>query len=313
MIAGVCERDLDLLFLEELSCNASFREFVFQHAGLDAGNSHVVRASRSVTESSGESDLEVTLRRADGLLARLLIENKLDAGFQPRQAERYRERAAAYVANGECSHVATLLVAPERYIATVETSAFDALLSYEAIRAHLVADLSIGTRRDYKAALLSSAIEKGLLGYQPEADAPVTSFWRAYWQLASLTSPELAMPEPVAKPAKAGFATFRPVALPKRVSICHKFHHGNVDLELAGWGDRLPDLVRHLGPYLLQGMELAQANKSAAVRIRVPRLHTASPFSSQHDGAVAGLAAARQLLDWFTREYPNFTFLVASA
>jgi len=43
---------------------------------------------------------------------RILIENKLDAAFQPQPAERYRQRGDAYFQNGECDRWVTVLLAP---------------------------------------------------------------------------------------------------------------------------------------------------------------------------------------------------------
>jgi len=43
---------------------------------------------------------------------RILIENKLDAAFQPQPAERYRTRGDAYFQNGECDRWVNVLLAP---------------------------------------------------------------------------------------------------------------------------------------------------------------------------------------------------------
>jgi hypothetical protein len=112
-VSGVCERDLDLLLLEELYSSPAFRSFVSNTAGFpELAEESLTSVFRSVTHSSGESDLELYLELADGQRAVLLIENKIDASLQPAQAERYKQRAGACVASGDVDTARTLLVAP---------------------------------------------------------------------------------------------------------------------------------------------------------------------------------------------------------
>src|SRR5690606_27780257 len=91
-------------------------------------------ARRSVTDSTGESDLGVLLADSEGAKVRLLIENKVNAMLQPRQAERYRERGSACLASGGCSRYLTAIVAPERYFGSGDgAKGFGGKVSYEAI------------------------------------------------------------------------------------------------------------------------------------------------------------------------------------
>ena len=235
----------------------------------------------------------------DGVLT-LLLENKVDAQFQPNQAQRYRLRGEAYRAAGKCSRYRTVLIAPTSYLGgDGALHGFDATVTYEAVRDWFLAQDSLGTRRHYKASLLSAAIVKSKLGYNPVADAPVSDFWHQYWQLANECAPELEMPEPTAKPARAGFVYFRPLALSKRCAIVHKLRHGNVDLQLAGLAPRVPALGQRLAGVLSPAMTLAKAGKSAAVRLRVPILDTGAEFNRQTEVALGGLAAASTLLAWY--------------
>src|SRR4051812_47031879 len=115
-IAGVSERDVDLLLLEEFQSSTSFRKlFLSRCPKLSDNVGLFTAASRSVTHSSGESDLEVDFLSADGVKTRLLIENKVRAGFQLQQAERYHLRGASYIAAGVCAAYHTVIVAPRRY------------------------------------------------------------------------------------------------------------------------------------------------------------------------------------------------------
>jgi hypothetical protein len=229
----------------------------------------------------------------------LLIENKVGAGFQRQQALRYQDRGAGYVAQGHCAAFHTILVAPERYFGGAETAkGFSGRVTYEQVLGWFEGAEELGERRIYKTALLRSAIEKGTRGYQPEEDRWVNEFWQSYWRLASDHAPELEMQEPRGKPSGATFISFRPPSLPGDVDICHKLTFGCVDLQLGGMGRRLNEVRSVLGSRFEDGMALARANKSAAVRIQVPKLDPRRPFSEQEQDACEGLAAAKRLLAW---------------
>ena len=299
-IAAVCERDLDLLLLEEAIASSSFQEWLIRQAGLQLFQCTLLSAKRSVTQSNGESDLELTFASAAGETVRLLLENKIGASFQPDQALRYAERSGVYLAQGECGTVRTMLLAPNRYFGE-QTGAlgFDSRVSYEDLRSWFANAPEAGPRRLYKLRLIDAAIEKGSLGYQPIADAPVTDWWRSYWELALHLTPELEMKEPSAKPARAGIIYFRPLVLPRGVEVCHKLAQGNVDLQFNGWGARAADFRKAVIEALETPMSVAGAAKSAAIRLKVPEVNTCLPFQGQQNAAEAGLANAARLLRWY--------------
>ena len=237
-VAGVVERDIDLLLLEEFLSSELFSRWFIQNALHPPGRSNdlgqVRRAGRSVTQSMGESDLEIVFEAADGSRTYLLIENKVNAVFQPAQAERYHLRGRTYIERGDCTAVYTVLIAPERYFGSSNTcQGFDGRLSYEALHDWFLDQHGMGPRRIYKAGILAAAIEKAHYGYQAEADAPVTTFWRAYWELAVTEAPGLQMDMPPPKPAGAGFVRFRPAGIAAPVSLIHKLPRGCVDLQVT--------------------------------------------------------------------------------
>jgi len=103
-IAGVSERDIDLLLLEEFQSSLSFQDwFVKLALGSSVRLGKVIRAERSVTDSTGESDLEIDFAGHDNSITRLMIENKVKAGLQPLQAHRYLLRGQKYLERGRCS------------------------------------------------------------------------------------------------------------------------------------------------------------------------------------------------------------------
>lgn len=305
-IASVAERDIDLLLLEEFAASPAFARWFADRAGLPAGALEVASAFRSVTESIGESDLEIRFRASNGTCS-LLVENKIGASFQPRQAERYQERGRSYRERQLCQHFVTVLVAPSKYVGKDPESrkGFDAVVTYEELRSWFAEHKELGARSTYKQRLLTLAIEKAVFGYQLVEDAPVTDFWRAYWLLSLREAPELEMEEPVAKPSGAGFIYFRPSVLPREVAIVHKLRHGYIDLQFAGMAGQLPRLRSAFGSALLPGMKIERAAKSGVVRQKVAPLNTNRELQSQEGEVLACLRIARDLLHWYLRVRPS--------
>jgi hypothetical protein len=303
-IAGVSERDVDLMLLEEFQSSPKFQQwFASQTIGASFKISGCPRARRSVTQFTGESDLEIDLAADTSAITRLMIENKVNAGLQPLQAQRYIDRGREYVANGECAAFHTVIVAPSRYFGESGGSkGFEYCVTYEQIHDWFQQAIELGDRRYYKLALLSSAIEKGTLGYQPEEDASVTNFWLEYWQLALLRAPKLEMKKPDVKPSGSGFVHFtRPQEFLRGVDIVHKLKFGYVDLHLRGMGQKL-NLVREIFSTALEtDMAVEQAAKSAAIRIHVPKIRADQDVSNQFNQICIGIDTAERLREWFLR------------
>ena len=303
-ISGVSERDIDLMLLEEFQSSSTFRQW-FTHQTLGRGFriSGCPRAARSVTHSTGESDLEIDLAADTGAITRLMIENKVGAGLQPLQAQRYIDRGREYVANGACGEFLTVIVAPARYFGDSEASkGFECRVTYEQIHDWFQQATELGDRRHYKLTLLSSAIDRGTLGYQPEEDAPVTNFWQEYWHLALERAPELEMKRPGVKPSGSGFVAFHhPKGFPRGVDIVHKLKFGYVDLQLRGMGHQLNAVRNEFRSGLEQDMTIEQAAKSAAIRIHVQKVRADHGMPQQLDNVTLGIDTAERLRKWFLR------------
>lgn len=309
-ITGVSERDIDLMLLEEFLSSLAFQNwFITTALGSDVLRVKVVRAERSVTDSTGESDLEIDFLNQDSSITRLMIENKVKAGLQPQQAHRYLLRGQNYLDQGQCSVFYTVIVGPARYFGDSESNkGFGHRITYESIYDWFKQNPDIGDRRNYKMALLQSAIDRGTLGYQPETDHPTTDFWYVYWELTYDRAPELEMKEPKDKPSGSGFVHFRPPTLPRGVDIVHKLIFGYVDLHLRGMGKHLTKVKRLLDPFLEDGMKVESAAKSAAVRIQVPKLKPHASISEQLENACVGIDTAERLRIWFLKHKKQLPF-----
>jgi hypothetical protein len=141
------EHHIDFLLEEEFASNPSFLEF-FVAAAIESSNpgaANIVsplippphrqwncRAVRSVTTDAGESDVLVVYQSADPVAPRvaILIEDKIRASFQHRQAERYKERGEAGKGK-DWDAFWTALIAPKKY--AHNSASFDAYISLETL------------------------------------------------------------------------------------------------------------------------------------------------------------------------------------
>lgn len=177
------EARLDLLLAEELSVDHDLTRWFLAEAGawrdrpaLPAGEVEGVRARVNYwdgglgipSEAQGETDVDLTLRWADGSELAVLIEDKVWALFQDRQPERYVARARA---RGGVA----VLVAPASYLAThpEDGTLFDGAVSVDEIlariRAHPPASDPVSVRRaNWRARLFEELI-------RPRWQTPVTS------------------------------------------------------------------------------------------------------------------------------------------
>ena len=93
-------------------------------------------------------------------MRRALVENKIDAMFQPRQPERYKERAAQIIAKDGEALAFCVLVAPSEYMKTGSDDFihFDAIVTYENV-ARAIEKVAT-PRSQYRASLISRALKR---------------------------------------------------------------------------------------------------------------------------------------------------------
>jgi len=300
-VPDVCERDIDLLLLEEFVASPDFRSWFLSQVGIDP-SCELADARRSVKTANGESDLEIVLQGTKGT-AKVVIENKIDAAFQPNQPQRYMERAAEYKSSGKYQEVVTVIMAPEIYFGEPEENyEFDARVTYEDVLQWFSAPERRTPRTGYKLTLLRAAIDRGRSGWQLIPHPNVGQFWRSYWQLTERIARQLSMPVPKSDiPAGSHFIVFRPAALPGNVKLKHKVAYGHVDLEFRDMGNRLAELERLYGAALPPGARIEKAAKSAVVRLRVEPIEmTNADFAANEVVVRKGIEAAALLLDWFS-------------
>lgn len=304
-VEAVQERDIDLLILEELKCNSKFTGWILSETIDLRKNYEFIGAWHSLSQVGlGESDLAFKIKTKSELIL-FLIENKIDADFQPDQANRYRQRGQKRVDNGECEVFYTILIAPKNYI--TQNDDFDFYIEYEAIKDWFLTHSGLGKRATYKAEVLEIAIEKQRRGYTAIVDESATKFWWAYYGYANENYPHLKMKKPQAGlPKGSSFITFEPsgIGLGKRDVIIHK-GYGVVDLQLFGKGDEISSLVEKFQGTLSGDMEIVKANKSASIRIEVVAIDVTKEFSKQKEIIANALGKADRLYHWAKKNNLN--------
>ena len=138
-IDGVPEREIDLLLLMALHCSPGFRAFIASKT-VGPGDFEFLGAWRGVFDNLGECDLLALIRDAKGRRIAVMVEDKIDASFQPNQASRYRLRGDQGIALDRWERFITCLCAPKAYAEPIgKGDAWDTVLTYEEIEASLEA------------------------------------------------------------------------------------------------------------------------------------------------------------------------------
>lgn len=227
MLPRLYERDIDVLLQEELLFNENVRNLFAEKIGL-GGSLRIVRCDLSVYDANtGETDVlaSYSTRTSKGVV---LIENKIDAAFQPQQPERYRIRADSLKAkNG--GDAFTVLMAPSAYLRSTEQqfAIFDAGVTYEDFANAVGAEAS--ERAHHRAALVRRAIEYARSSFVVVPAPEVTAFWMRIFEIADRNFPELQMPRPKEKGAYSNWIIFK-ADLPRKITIDWKVTKGAVEL-----------------------------------------------------------------------------------
>ena len=130
-LVSVEERDVDLLLMEEFHVTEEFTAWFCAQLGLR--NATPIAAWHSVSDAEGETDLLLQVI-VDGRKIGVMIENKIGAPEQDRQADRYHLRGRRYCEEGKFHNYVTVICAPERYLTGLpDKSPYHHRVSYESI------------------------------------------------------------------------------------------------------------------------------------------------------------------------------------
>ncbi|HEY5331606.1 MAG TPA: PD-(D/E)XK nuclease family protein [Acidobacteriaceae bacterium] len=310
------ERDIDLLLAEEFWVSPDFAKwFLAQTLNFAETDAQVEEVFVSKGDAAGESDLVIIYRMpsGEGRFA-LLIEDKIDAIFQPRQLERYRIRVATELARTAPNYIKAEIIvcAPQNYEdAYREEIKPVTFISYEAI-AGFFRDQKPNSRRDeYRAHFIEMASKKRITAAAATTyDKMTDDFWDSVYTVATDDFPELGMK--TAKYAKGTtWISFRPhgmPSMPKMVKIDLKGASGFVDLTFNHTS--CPIFQPVVKPILEEEMKVHQTGRASAIRICVDPFSVVENFEHMRMPVRKALEASAQLVRFYSN---NREFLDTAA
>ena len=310
-INGVQERDIDLLLLEEFGSSSNFCTFFLEATG-HSSELTLEKAEVSVTGTDGrESDLVVWFKENDRTWV-FLIENKINAPMQEKQVEDYLKRGKNYVDEGKADDYRVVLSAAKGYIEEHQSEAekFHHTIRYEQVAEWIDRSDIPAARKTYKSALIRTAIEKqgekGDWGVKNESET-VTKFWHDYWKLVSEIAPEFGMQKPGKMGSGSDWYEFtKAEGLPDAAKFIHKTHKSYFDLQFGGtspeelkerYGNKVQEGVRNGSIH--DSARIEQAEKSASIRVSVPKLDIKSDLEQQEEDCITAVRRGRELLKFF--------------
>jgi len=277
----VQEHHIDFLLEEEFACNPGFLDFFveaaqehFKPLSIGIALEKVIkpcsewncRVIRSVTTAKGETDVLAIYHSAEKPnRVAILIENKIRAGFQKDQAERYRDRGEVGRKNKEWEFYWTCLISPENY--AQDNMGFDTRLSLEKLATFFSGE---DERTRFKLRVMQRALKRfDETGLQTK-DEPMTRFRAFYAKEAAGFFREGEVNWPKARDAwwDDTWFDFTGGGLPAGAKITHKSKDGVIDLAFSE--TRVNSLRKALAKCPHPSEIIAeQTHKSASFRICV--------------------------------------------
>ncbi len=278
--SDVSERDMDLLFLEEIASSQDFLNILLSKINLFDATVCSVEQSK-VDVEYGESDMTVVVVK-NGNKYGLLIEDKIDAVAMPNQSERYIARGEIGKQNGDYKDFFVFIIAPKKYLEeNEEAQKYPNKITYEECLEYF--RLREDNRSIFKKQQIEQAIYKQKHGYQVIVNTAVTEFWDKYITYKEEHYPDLwLVSKRGPKGVNARWPHFNTIL--DDMFIYHKSESGYVDMTILGAADKIIDLEKELakilGDFTAQGLSVVKTGKSAAIRKRVPEIDFTKPFEN---------------------------------
>ena len=288
-LASVEERDIDLLLMEEFHVTDEFVAWFCAHLGLQ--DVEPAGAWHSVSDANGETDL-LLLVIADARHIGVMIENKIGAPEQDRQAERYHLRGASYLKAGKIDEYRTVMCAPQQYLDGLPAdSAYQHRISYEAI-ADWFAGCK-GRRAAWRHKVMQEAMEQGRRGYTMLVSVTNTAFHMEYWEHLQRKHPRIQMQRPGNKGCKSTWIIMKGLDFPKGVNLHHKLDQQVMEL---GFERRRVEEILDAKPDWPEDILPVQKRGTASLMVKVPCIDMKATIASQIDAIEEAIKAAYRLM-----------------
>ena len=245
----VQEHHIDFLLEEEFAVNPAFLSFFLDHAKqhfdstwtpreqstrLTPASSWNCHAIRSATTNAGETDVLVIYQcEQQSSKVAILIEDKVHAGFQKDQANRYKIRGEAGKLAGHWDHFFTCLVSPEKY--SKHSAGFDTRVPLESIAQFFHDDANQNDRTRFKAAVFDRALSNFAATTLQNVDPVMTAFRAFYADQAASFFVQTQVRWEHARDAwyDDSWFNFTHRDLSPKTKIIHKTKKGSVELTVS--------------------------------------------------------------------------------
>jgi len=289
-IESIHERDIDLILLEELNTNNYFANWFVRQLELPE-LTKTIGTWRSISDFGlGETDLLLSYQSKD-ITIFVLIENKVDANFQEQQLERYQKRGEKYKSDGKCDEYFLILIAPKQY--SEGQNDFERFLTYEEIRDYF--EFSNNERFEFKAKLLTIAIDKLRRGYQPVNSEPVQKFWQSYWKYKEKNYPEFKSKRPSIVPFGSDWPEMRDREL-ENIIFYHKLGKGYIDATFCHFSKEVEYRLKEILPksYIF----IKHKSGRFSIRQKTDLIDRTMKFEIQKEKVKKGLEKMKEVRDW---------------
>jgi hypothetical protein len=306
----VQEQHIDFLLEEEFACNSDFLNFFveaakehFRPMNDEVEDTKLIqpcsewncKAIRSVTTGKGETDVLAIYHSVEKEKVAILIENKIRAGFQRDQPERYRQRGEDGKNSGHWDFYWTCLISPEKYAQGNE--GFDTRLSLEKLATFFSGEDS---RSRFKSGVIQRALRHFAETGLQTKDETMTRFRAFYAQEAACFFGEGDVNWPKARDAWWGdtWFNFKGAGIPAGAEIVHKSEAGFVDLAFPNTKVDLLEKALAKCPHLSE-IIARQTHKSASLSIRVKLISDFSDHAAAKPVLMESFRRIRDLIAFY--------------
>ncbi len=285
----LAESDLDLMLVLDVQLRGPLCRLLLERVG--APSDVEIKACRSTIHAAGTRETDVLLTWDGG---RVLVEDKVDAGFTPCQPGAYRAEVLQRRQNGESAWA--VLVCPERlrsYYEPKAAGAFDAIVTCKELAEAAEAAAAAGDRLGHAAACVFRAAEEPKLAGR-ELDPQLSAWGDQYRDLIAEIVHADERLDPGSQSlrvvgAESMFFACAGVDPPEVWALSHHVPSGVVRMELMVPG------TPHDVP---AGATLVRKAVMWWVEVRVPPMAFDRPPSEQREAVERAAHAALALRRW---------------
>ena len=294
------ESEVDSIVVEELFCSTDFQNWFLSKTSLEK-NSELVGAWKNIVPAYfGECDIVAEFIINNKKIA-LLIEDKIDAPEQPKQAERYHKTGKSLVEKREVDRYITCLLSPRDYFREdAPMEKYDYKISYEELLEWFEKQ-NDSKRMRVKQMVLENGIRRAKTGYVQPTDEKTDNFYKYYEKIGRENNPELGIRFTKQHASDNSWINIKPSIFPSNIKIVHKSYVGYMDLQISKI--KMDEFLKNMESKISKNMTIQKTGNSFSIRILVsplPRFTTMKSPDKYKNEIIESLGAASQLMNWYS-------------